>query len=68
MEIEEIDFANTLLDLLELFHDFQLENIEPDGRNPYDYNTLGFAEWMRFNYFAPPSLGVNHKRGGEDNA
>lgn len=39
----EVDFLITLKSTLEQFHQFQLENDDP-----YEYNTLGLAEWLEF--------------------
>lgn len=41
-------FLSNLLETLNRFHEWQLENADNDGRTPYKYDTLGLAEWLEF--------------------
>lgn len=42
------EFLAELLKTLMEFHEYQLENGE-NGRTPYNYDTIGLAEWLMFN-------------------
>lgn len=60
-EIDENDFANHLLNMLEQFHEFQRDD-KHFGEPPYKYDTLGLAEWLEFDYFKP----TKPQQGGEN--